>query len=155
MGPMKELSRKESWTELLPPEAPVRAPRVSVLRRQLSREELDDLSKLNNAVEDFMKLCASESGITDADLDAFEREISLNSKTDATVQEASNIMLIREEVVKGRKQLKLQNELLAVSIRTPMWKIKNLLHQASLLGITNFNGTQQAGEILVALSQKK
>jgi hypothetical protein len=135
-----QIQRKESWVDLIPQDKNVKAPRKSVLTRQLSREEFDDLSKLDEAIEAFSKLCASENGITSADIETFEKTVLENSNTDSTVHQASGMMKITEEVVKGKKQLKLQNELLSVTIRTPIWKIKNFLHQASVLHMQNFSG---------------
>eukprot|EP00604_Paraphysomonas_vestita_P003682 CAMPEP_0174820668 /NCGR_PEP_ID=MMETSP1107-20130205/4641_1 /TAXON_ID=36770 /ORGANISM="Paraphysomonas vestita, Strain GFlagA" /LENGTH=112 /DNA_ID=CAMNT_0016036437 /DNA_START=686 /DNA_END=1024 /DNA_ORIENTATION=- len=83
--------------------------------------------------------CSSEDGITVADIDPIEQILQQVQYTgSALAKYASELMMARDELARARKQLELQTALDALTERTPLWKIRNLVQQAEKIGMENY-----------------
>ncbi|CAE7446956.1 unnamed protein product, partial [Symbiodinium microadriaticum] len=71
------------------------------------------------------------------DVSRLERALAEHSTSDVT-EHISQLMMAKEELSRARKQLSLQRSLGALTDATPTWKMKNLIHQATQIGMENY-----------------
>jgi hypothetical protein len=125
--------------EYAPPLPPSKGVRTSIISRQLSKDEYYDLSALQEAMESLVEASRQEEGISEADVKYLEDSLAVHSRAGMT-NEVSHLMMAKEELSRARKQLSLQHSLFALTAATPTWKIKNLMHQATQIGMENYGG---------------
>ena len=80
-----------------------------------------------------------EEGIDEEDVLRLERALAVHSTSDVT-EHISHLMMAKEELSRARKQLSLQRSMAALTGSTPTWKIRNLIHQATQIGMENYIG---------------
>jgi hypothetical protein len=119
-----------------------RSGRTSILTRQLSRDDMADMSSLHETIATLVEVSNSEEGLNDSDLRPLEELLcEFQSTGNQLTQQVSDLMMAKEELLRAKQQLELQNKLLAINPQTPQWKTRNLLVQANKVGMNNFHGT--------------
>eukprot|EP00604_Paraphysomonas_vestita_P004347 CAMPEP_0174825652 /NCGR_PEP_ID=MMETSP1107-20130205/42966_1 /TAXON_ID=36770 /ORGANISM="Paraphysomonas vestita, Strain GFlagA" /LENGTH=390 /DNA_ID=CAMNT_0016057463 /DNA_START=1118 /DNA_END=2287 /DNA_ORIENTATION=+ len=117
-----------------------RGGRTSVLTRQLSRDDMADMTSLHEAIASLVDASSSEEGITENDIFPLQNLLNeFQSSGNQLTQQVSDLMMAREELLRAQQQLELQNKLLAITPQTPHWKTRNLLVQASKIGMNNYH----------------
>jgi hypothetical protein len=115
--------------------------RTSMLTRQVSTADMNDMESIHEIISDLVRACSSEDGITVDDIDPIEQALQqVQYSGSALAKYASELMMAREELARAKKQLELQASLTALTERTPLWKIRNLVQQAEKLGMENYRG---------------
>jgi hypothetical protein len=115
--------------------------RTSMLTRQVSTADINDMETIHEIISDLVRACSTEEGITVDDIDPIEQALQQVQYTgSAMAKYASELMSAREELARARKQLELQAALDALTDRSPLWKIRNLVQQAEKLGMENYRG---------------
>jgi hypothetical protein len=123
-----------------PPPLP-KVARTSMLTRQVSTADINDMESIHEIISSLVAACSSEEGITVDDIDPIEQILQqLQYTGSALAKYASELMMAREELARARKQLQLQSAFDALTDRTPLWKIRNLVQQAQKLGMDNYKG---------------
>jgi hypothetical protein len=112
-----------------------------MLTRQVSTADMNDMESIHEIISDLVRACSSEDGITVDDIDPIEQALQqVQYSGSALAKYASELMMAREELARAKKQLELQASLTALTERTPLWKIRNLVQQAEKLGMENYRG---------------
>jgi hypothetical protein len=118
-----------------------RSGRTSILTRQLSRDDMADMTSLHETIAALVEASNSEEGITENDILPLENLLNeFQSSGNQLTQQVSGLMMAKEELFRAKQQLELQNKLLAITAQTPQWKTRNLLVQANKVGMNNFHG---------------
>lgn len=118
-----------------------RSGRTSILTRQLSRDDMADMTSLHEAIATLVEASNTEEGITESDLLPLQNLLNeFESSGNQLTQQVSHLMMAKEELLRAQQQLELQNKLAAVTPQTPQWKVRNLLVQANKVGMNNFYG---------------
>jgi hypothetical protein len=140
--PQRSLSPPPTSSKSPPPmPMPRMGIRTSMLTRQVSTADMNDMESIHEIISDLVRACSSEDGITVDDIDPIEQALQQVQYTgSALAKYASELMMAREELARARKQLELQASLTALTERTPLWKIRNLVQQAEKLGMENYRG---------------
>jgi hypothetical protein len=147
LGPARRRSppKLESAPYLEKFETPIplqRSGRTSILTRQLSRDDMADMTSLHEAIAALVDASNTEFGLNETDLIPLENLLSeFQSTGNQLTQQVSQLMMAKEELFRAKQQLELQNKLAAVTPQTPQWKTRNLLVQANKVGMNNFHGT--------------
>lgn len=145
----------EQYNEPLPPPRQSGV-RTSLLTRQLSKEEISTMSMLHSLIADLVDRSALETGITDDDILPLENMLrELSDCGSSTTQQMSDLMMAKEELSRAKKQLALQRTLQSVKPQTPQWKIRNLLNQATQLGMENYGGVLHIKKLLKEKERKE
>jgi len=137
----EEDGRQSETDQIVDPAVDYKSKRKSILTRQLSTDEISLASEVSELIETLNELCISEVGIIPNDIKPLEimlKKVAI--RDDAASQELMDKMMGTEELVRAKKQLLLQAAVDKVKPNAPLWKLKNLAHQARQIGMENYHG---------------
>ena len=113
----------------------------SILKRQLSSDQMSVATEVHHMIEELHQQCESEIGVTVNDTKTLEIMIKkINSRDCSVSKEVAELMMAEQELIRAKKQILLQTAIDKVKSSTPLWKLKNLEHQARQIGMTNYHG---------------
>jgi hypothetical protein len=136
-----DTSRHSESDQIVKPAEDFKSKRRSVLKRQLSSEQMGIAAEIHHMIEVLHDLCMSEVGINASDTKPLEVMLKKLSARDCTVsKEVADMMMAEQELIRAKKQLLLQVAVDKVNQRTPLWKLKNLAHQSRQIGMENYQG---------------
>jgi hypothetical protein len=134
-------SRPSESDQIVDPAVDYKTKRRTVLERQLSTSQIELADEVHCLIETLHDLSITETGIVPNDIRALEillKKVSI--RDDAECKDMVNKMMCEEELVRAKKQLLLQVAVDKVKSSTPLWKLKNLVHQSRQIGMDNYQG---------------
>jgi hypothetical protein len=134
--------QKVDYTEKFEEPIHIKKPiRTSILTRQLSKDDLEEMSAMHEAIEALVEASSREEGIQEEDIIPLRSLLEqLSESGNQLAQQVTGLVLAKEELMRAQKQLEVQRSLSLVTPTTPQWKVRNLMQQASKLGMDNYAG---------------
>jgi hypothetical protein len=115
--------------------------RRTVIRRRVSQEEFDEMKSLHEALDVIIGASDTEEGLSETDLFPLKEILTnIQSSGNELSNEVSHLMLAKEELLRAKQQIELQQQLNEMGDNAPRWKVRNRLQQAAKLGMRNFSG---------------
>jgi hypothetical protein len=136
--------------EIVGPSEDFKTKKRSILIRRMSAEQIGVAAEVHHMIEVLTNQSMSETGLHPnaiRPLEVLLKKISV--RDDSVSREVTEMMMAEQELIRAKKQLLLQTAVDKVRPNTPLWKLKNLSHQARQIGMENYDGKYSISTIFV------